>query len=129
MSKQISVKLATYWLNEAVEPDEEIRQTHVRVRKGWLFVRYPKYVENKNYKGIWDGYGWPMIQQGWDDEVDCYRAPKPHPTDPGMVISDNIFGEAYSDVKYQNSPFIPHNHERVNKAIAKLDKEYFEDEE
>ena len=123
---KLNIKLAALWLSEAW--GEDIPQSHIRVRKGWIFVRYPKYVDDKEslYDPTWDGYGYRQIRQGWEDEVDCINAPIPHPTQPGMVISNDICAEPWSDVRYIDSPFVPHNDERVTKAIAILDKKYKE---
>ena len=130
---KLNIKLATLWLSEAW--GEDIPQSYIRVRKGWIFVRYPKYVDDKEslHDPTWEGYGYRQIRQGWEDEVDCIAAPIPHPTQPGMVISNDIWGEPWDGIQYQNSPFVPHNDERVSKTIAILDEEYLqqhlEDEE
>ena len=123
---KLNIKLAALWLSEAW--GEDIPQSHIRVRKGWIFVRYPKYVDDKESLNdpTWDGYGYRQIRQGWEDEVDCINAPIPHPTQPDMVISNDICAEPWSDVRYIDSPFVPHNDERVTKAIAILDKGYKE---
>ena len=123
---KLNIKLAALWLSEAW--GEDIPQSHIRVRKGWIFVRYPKYVDDEKSLDdpTWEGYGYRQIRQGWEDEVDCINAPIPHPTQPGMVISNDIGAEPWSDVRYIDSPFVPHNDERVAKAIAILDKEYKE---
>ena len=89
----LNTKLAALWLSEAW--GEDIPQSHIRVRKGWIFRRYPKYIDDKNsiYDPTWDEVGYRQIRQGWEDEVDCIPAPLPHPTKPGMVISSDIYGE------------------------------------
>ena len=124
MAKQLDAKLAAYWLSEAW--GEDIPQSHVRVRKGWLFVRYPNYIDDDAslHDPTWDGIGYRQIRKGWEKEVDCVKAPSPHPTEVGMVISDNICGEPWDGIAYQDSPFIPHNHNRVNDMIDTLNKEY-----
>jgi hypothetical protein len=120
---QIDVKTAAYWLSEAW--GEDIPQSHIRVRKNWLFVRYPNYIDDKaSLKDpAWNGYGYRQIRRGWEDEVDCLRSPSPS-ADPGMVTSNDLWAEPFSDIKYRNSPFVPHNHERVNQAIEKLNEEW-----
>ena len=126
MMAKLNINLAALWLSEAW--GEDIPQSHIRVRKGWIFLRYPKYIDDKHsrYDPTWDGYGYRQVRQGWEDEVDCIPAPIPHPTQPGMVLSNDICAEPWSDVRYIDSPFVPHNDERVTKAIAILDKEYKE---
>jgi hypothetical protein len=124
MVRQLDPKLAAYWLSEAW--GEDIPQSHVRVRKGWLFVRYPNYIDDKAsiYDPYWDGIGFRQIRKGWEKEVDCVVAPIPHPTEAGMVTSDNLCGEPWDGIKYQDSPFIPHNLTRVNEMIDGLNKGY-----
>jgi hypothetical protein len=124
MAKQLDAKLAAYWLSEAW--GEDIPQSRVRVRKGWLFVRYPDYIDDRASISdpTWDGMGYRQIRKGWEKEVDCVVAPIPCPAEAGMVTSDNLSGEPWDCIKYQDSPFIPHNHSRVNEMIDELNEGY-----
>jgi len=121
---QLDVKTAAFWLSEAW--GEDIPQSHVRMRKNWLFVRYPNYIDDKQSLNdpTWDGYGYRQIRKGWEDEVDIIRAPMPSADHPGMVASTDLWAEPFYDIKYQNSPFIPHNHKRVHKVIEELNEEW-----
>ena len=133
---KLDVKLAATWLSEA--GGEDIPQSHIRVRRGWLFVRYPNYIDDLASLNdpTWEGLGYRKIRKGWDNEVECVEAPILHTTQSGMVISNDIYAEPWSAIQYQNSPFVPHNHSRVNAVIERLNfdldayrKEYCDDEE
>jgi hypothetical protein len=125
-TKQLDTKLAAQWLGEAW--GEHIPQSHIRIRKGWLFVRYPNYIDDRASLNdpTWDGIGFRKIRKGWEKEVECLEAPRPHPTKAGMVISNDISGDRWSGIPYEDSPFIPHNHKRVSASIDQLNHNFAE---
>ena len=134
---KLDAKLAAHWLSEAWGAD--IPQSHIRVRRGWLFVRHPKYINDlaSLTDSTWEGIGYRKIRKGWENEVDCLEAPILHTTESGTVISSNdLYAEPWSAIQYDNSPFVPYNQSRVNASIERLNvnldayrKEYCDDEE
>ena len=126
MTTQLDVKTAAYWLSEAW--GENIPQSHVRVRKNWLFVRYPNYIDDKQslFDPTWDGYGYRQIRKGWEDEVDIIRAPMPSADHPGMVTSADLWAEPWDGILYSDSPFVPRNQERTTVAMARINQSYEE---
>jgi hypothetical protein len=91
MPKKLTKAEAQLWLSEAW--GRSIRISHIRLRGDWLFVR--------------DIDEFP----DYADEVDCIHMPK----------SGDIWAEPYDCIHLEDSPFVPHNKEAVDIAIAKLD--------
>ena len=62
---------------------------------------------------------WALVKEDWsveDNEVDCYD-----------LASGSMYAEAWSDIKYTDSPFIPHNATATLKALHTLDEGYAEE--
>ena len=93
MGKKLTKAEAQLWLSEAW--GRSIRISHIRLRGDWLFVR--------------DLDEFPEFAY----EVDCIHMPK----------SGDIWGEPWDGIRLEDSPFIPHNKEAVDIAVAKLDAE------
>ena len=61
---------------------------------------------------------WALVKGDWsveDNEVDCYD-----------LASSSMYAEAWSDIKYTDSPFIPHNEAATLEALRTLDEGYAE---
>jgi len=89
---KLDAKLAAHWLSEAWGAD--IPQSHIRVRPGWLFVRYPRYINDPSDSltdPTWEGIGYRKIRKGWENEVDCLEAPILHTTDQGRSSVVTIY--------------------------------------
>jgi hypothetical protein len=59
---------------------------------------------------------WALVKEDWsveDNEVNCYN-----------LASSSIFAEAWSGIKYTDSPFIPRNEATTIKALQAIDEEY-----
>jgi len=78
---------------------EFIEPNQIRIRGNWLFYN-AEYLDGK--------------------EVDCYFA-KNARYDSGCLCM-----EPWDSVKFEDSPFIPKNDEKVKKALEQLDKGYSE---
>lgn len=76
----------------------DVSKRDIKVRGRWALAR-------SSYDG-----------DGWDDEVDCYD-----------ILSASTVAEAWSAIKYEDSPFIPSNDERTEIALTEIEKSWEED--
>jgi hypothetical protein len=110
-----------------VEPG--IRRSYNYIRKrGGIMGKYTK-TQVSNWLGnrgvptpesnikVYDRWGLVRTHDdwngGWDAEVDCYD-----------LASGSLYAEPWTGIKYQDSPFIPHNKPKTDAAMAKVESEY-----
>ena len=62
-----------------------------------------------------DGILWALIFYKDFGDIDCFN-----------INSSNIHAEAWTDIKFNDSPFIKNNDHRTEKALGKITKEYKE---
>ena len=77
----------------------------------WISEAWGRHISINNVKLRGD---WLFIREPeWPDEVECIHMPK----------SGDIWGEPWDGIRLEDSPFVPHNKEAVDIAVAKLDAE------
>ena len=76
----------------------------------WISEAWGRDISINNVKLRGD---WLFIREPeWPDEVECIHMP-----------TRDISGEPWDGIRLEDSPFIPHNKEAVDVAVAKLDAE------
>ena len=61
---------------------------------------------------------WALVKDEWSieyNEVDCYD-----------IASGSMYAEAWSDIKYTDSPFIPGNKQATEESIVEMERGYQE---